>query len=108
MMPMAMVVTRNVEARYRGFLTSVMLEVAPGVYVAPDLSAGVRTRVWNVLSVWWSALRTGSVVLVWRDTKAVGNLRIQTLGEPLKEIVDADGVLLVKRHSGDTALPDAL
>ena len=96
-MPMAMVVTRNVEDRYRGFLTSVMLEIAPGVYVAPDLSPGVRTRVWDVLAAWWEALGTGSVVLVWRDTKAVGNLRIETLGEPPKEIVDADGILLVKR-----------
>ena len=97
-MPMAMAVTRNVEARYRGFLTSVMLEVAPGVYVAPDLSAGVRTRVWDVLSAWWAELGRGSIVLVWRDTKAVGNLRIKTLGEPPKEIVDADGILLVKRQ----------
>ncbi len=98
-MPMAMVVTRNVEARYRGFLASVMLEVAPGVYVAPDMSAGVRIRVWDVVSSWWSTLQTGSVVLVWRDTKAVGNLCIETLGEPPKEIVDADGVLLVRRPS---------
>lgn len=89
-MPMAIIVTRNVEARYRGFLTSVMLEVAPGVYVAPDLSAGVRARVWDVLSSWWSVLRTGSIVLVWRDTKSVGNLRIESLGEPPKEIADAD------------------
>lgn len=44
-MPMTMVVTRDVEARYRGFLTSVMLEVAPGVYIAPELSTGVRMRV---------------------------------------------------------------
>ncbi len=96
-MPMAIVVTRNVEARYRGFLTSVMLEVAPGVYVGPDLSMGVRTRVWDVLSEWWLALGNGSIVMVWRDAQAVGNLRIETLGEPPKEIVDADGVLLVKR-----------
>ena len=96
-MPMAMVVTRNVEAHYRGFLTSVMLEVALGVYVAPDMSTGVRTRVWDVLSTWWTALGTGSIVLVWRDTNAVGNLRIETLGESPKEIVDADGILLVKR-----------
>ena len=96
-MPMAMVVTRNVQSRYRGFLTSVMLEVAPGVYVASDLSAGVRTRVWDVLSAWWAVLGTGSIVLLWRDTKAVGNLHIMTLGEPPKEIVDADGVLLIKR-----------
>lgn len=96
-MPMAMVVTRNVEDRYRGFLTSVMLEVAPGTYVAPDMSAGVRTRVWGVLADWWTTLRTGSIVMVWRDVQSVGNLRIETLGEPPKEIVDADGVLLVKR-----------
>ena len=94
---MAMVVTRDVEARYRGFLTSVMLEVAPGVYVAPDMSAGVRTRVWDVVSGWWAALGRGSIVMVWRDAKAAGELRIETLGEPPKEIVDADGVLLVRR-----------
>ena len=97
-MPMTMVVTRNVEDRYRGFLTSIMLEVAPGVYVAPNLSASVRTRLWNVISSWWEALGTGSLVMIWRDAAAVGDLRIDTLGEPLKEIVDADGVLLVKRH----------
>ena len=78
-MPMAIVVTRNVEDRYRGFLASLMLEVAPGLYVAPDLSKSVRTRMWNVLSAWWTALGTGSVVLIWRDTKAVGNLRIESL-----------------------------
>ena len=97
-MPMAIIVTRNVENRYRGFLTSIMLEVAPGVYVAPDLSAGVRTRVWKVLTDWWTTLRTGSIVLIWRDAEAVGNLRIDILGEAPKEIVDADGVLLIKRR----------
>jgi CRISPR-associated protein Cas2 len=92
-----MVVTRNVEMRYRGFLTSVMLEVAPGVYVAPEMSAAVRDRVWAVLTDWWISLGRGSLTLIWRDTKAIGNLRIETLGDPPKTIVDADGVLLVKR-----------
>ena len=96
-MPLTFVVTRNVEDRYRGFLTSIMLEVAPGVYVAPDLSASVRERAWNVLSNWWETLGNGSIVIVWRDRKVVGHLRIEVLGEPPKEIVDADGVLLVKR-----------
>lgn len=96
-MPMTVVVTRDVEARYRGFLTSVMLEVAPGVYVAPDLSAAVRHRVWGVLKSWWFALGRGALVMVWRDKTASGNLRIETLGEPSKEIIDADGVLLLKR-----------
>ena len=96
-MPMTLVVTRDVEARYRGFLTSIMLEVAPGVYVAPDLSAGVRARVWAVMTSWFETLGRGAIVMVWRDTKAVGALRMEALGTPPKEIVDADGVLLVKR-----------
>lgn len=97
-MPLTMVVTRNVEARYRGFLTSLMLEVAPGVYVAPDMTKAVRTRVWYVLKDWWATLQRGSIVMVWRDIRAVGKLRLEVLGEPSKEIVDADGVLLVKRR----------
>lgn len=96
-MPLTMIVTRDVEMRYRGFLTSVMLEIAPGVYVAPEMSAAVRTRVWSVMQDWWTDLGCGSLTLVWRDTKAVGSLRMETLGEPAKTIVDADGILLVKR-----------
>lgn len=34
-MPMTVVVTRDVPDRFRGFLVSVMLEIAPGVYTAP-------------------------------------------------------------------------
>ena len=97
-MPLTVIVTRDVEARYRGFLTSVMLEIAPGVYVSPRMSAGVRQRVWSVVSDWWQALGRGALVMAWRDPKATGGLRIETLGEPPKEIVDADGVLLVKRE----------
>lgn len=96
-MPMTVVVTRDVEARYRGFLTSIMLEVAPGVYIAPDLSAGVRRQLWAVISRWYETLGRGAVVLIWRDRSRPGNLAIETLGEPPKEIVDAGGVLLVKR-----------
>lgn len=96
-MPLTIVVTRDVEMRYRGFLTSIMLEIAPGVYVAPEMSAAVRNRVWTVMTDWWSALGRGSLTMVWRDTTATGKLRIETLGEPSKEIVDADGVLLAKR-----------
>lgn len=96
-MPMTMVVTRDVEARYRGFLTSVMLEVAPGIYVAPNLSAGVRSRVWNVLEAWHETLGRGAIVMIWREPSATGALAMTMLGEPPKEIMDADGILLVKR-----------
>lgn len=98
MAALTLVVTRDVEARYRGFLTSIMLEVAPGVYVSPRMTTAVRNRVWGVISEWWLALGRGSVVMVWRDTNMPGDLRIEALGDPPKEIVDADGVLLVKRR----------
>ncbi|WP_243651995.1 type I-E CRISPR-associated endoribonuclease Cas2e [Primorskyibacter sedentarius] len=92
-----MIVTRNVEARYRGFLTSIMLEVSAGVYVAPNMTQGVRERTWAVMNDWWPALGNGSLTLIWRNPTAVGEFNIETLGEPPKEIVDADGILLVKR-----------
>lgn len=97
-MSLTVIVTRDVDARYRGFLTSVMLEISAGVYVAPDMSSGVRERVWTVLTDWWEKLQRGSLVMVWRDKTAAGHLRIEALGEPPKKIVDADGILLVKRE----------
>ncbi|MCE2522568.1 MAG: type I-E CRISPR-associated endoribonuclease Cas2 [Rhodobacteraceae bacterium] len=95
---MTMVVTRDVENRYRGFLTSVMLEIAPGVYVAPNFSKGIRRRVWNVISSWYSVLGRGAIVMVWRDGTQPGNLAIKTLGEQPKQIVNAGNILLVKRN----------
>ena len=96
-MPMTVVVTRDVEARYRGFLASAMLEVAPGVYVSPDLSAGVRERIWAVVEDWFTTLGNDAVAMIWRDSTAAGGLALRHLGDPPKDIWDADGVLLVKR-----------
>ena len=93
---MTIVVTVNVEGRYRGFLASAMLEIAPGVYTAPMMTSGIRDRIWNVLSHWYYELGQGSIVMTWRDPSAVGEQQIRTLGEAPKSIVDADGVHLVK------------
>ena len=93
---MTVVVTVNVEGRYRGFLASAMLEIAPGVYTSPQMTSGIRERVWDVVSRWYYELGQGSIVMTWRDPAAVGEQQIRTLGEAPKEIVDADGVHLVK------------
>ena len=93
---MTVVVTVNVEARYRGFLASAMLEIAPGVYTGPRMTAGIRDRVWDVLVRWYAELGSGSIVMTWRDPQAVGEQQIRTLGHPPRTIVDADGVYLVK------------
>lgn len=96
-MPLCIVVTRDVEMRYRGFLGSVMLELAPGVYSGPRMNKGVRERVWEVLSEWHGQLHTGSIVMAWRDAGAPGGLSVLTLGEPPKELVEHEGSLLVRR-----------
>ncbi len=95
---MTVVVTINVEARYRGFLSSVLLEIAPGVYTSPRMTSGIRERIWEVVTRWYAELGQGSIVMTWRDPAAVGEQRILTLGEAPKEIVEADGVHLVKYH----------
>lgn len=97
-MPMTTVVTRDVPARFRGFLASVMLEIAPGVYVAPKQTKAVRERVWKVLSEWYDASGQGALVMTWRDNNQPGQLAIQNLGDPPKKIVDLDGVLLVQHE----------
>ena len=93
---MTVVVTVNVEQRYRGFLASAMLEIAPGVYTSPNMTSGIRDRIWEVVSDWYYQLGQGSIVMTWRDPTAVSGQNIRTLGEAPKEIVDADGVYLVK------------
>ena len=95
---MTVIVTVNVEARYRGFLASAMLEIAPGVYTSPNMTGGIRERIWAVLSEWYSQLGQGSIVMTWRDPAAVSEQEVRTLGESPKKIVDADGVYLVKYH----------
>lgn len=97
-MTLTVIVTRDVEDRYRGFLASVMLEIAPGVYTSPRLTVRTRDRVWRVLSDWHGELHGGSIVMTWRDREAAGGQSIRTLGLPPRTLVDHEGVLLVKRE----------
>jgi CRISPR-associated protein Cas2 len=96
-MPMTMLVTRDVPDRYAGFLASIMPEIGPGVFVSPNLSKGVRERIWTVLSDWWDGMPGGSITLVWRDDSAAGHLGLLTLGLPPRTLADVDGALLIKR-----------
>ena len=92
-MAMTVVVTRDVADRYRGFLASLMPEVAPGVYVSPNLSPAVRNRMWTVLSQWWQTRPGGSILVVWREADAPGGLELVSLGVPVRRLADLDGVL---------------
>ena len=94
-MPMTVVVTRDVVARFRGFLSSCMLEIAPGVYTAPRMTRGVRERVWQVLTGWFFELGGGSIVMTWREAESPGGQAVLTLGIAAKELVVHDGVHMV-------------
>ncbi|GAK34684.1 type I-E CRISPR-associated endoribonuclease Cas2 [Iodidimonas nitroreducens] len=100
-MPMTVIVTRDVEPRYRGFLASIMLEIAPGVYTSPNLSKAVRERILTVLCDWHGALGRGSIVLTWHDKAALSGQSVFTLGIPPKQIIDVDGLMLVKRDKSE-------
>jgi CRISPR-associated protein Cas2 len=96
-MPMTVVVTRDVPDRFRGFLVSAMLEIAPGVYTAPTLSTAVRERIWKVMTDWYSEIGRGSIVMTWRDSKAPGRQAVLTLGTAPVRLIEYDGMMLAKR-----------
>ena len=96
-MALVVIVTRDVADRFRGFLASAMLEVAPTVYISPRMNPRVRTRTWKVLTDWHQAEPRGSVVMVWRDIEQTGGVGIATLGTPPRELVEVDGLWLTRR-----------
>lgn len=91
---MVVIVTRDVADRFRGFLASCMLEIAPGVYASPRMTAGVRERVWKVLEAWFGELGGGSVVMTWPDPAAVCGQAVRTLGLPPRTFAELDGLVV--------------
>ncbi len=96
-MAMTVVVTTDVAGRFRGFLASCMLEIAPGVYTSPRMTPAVRDRVWTVLERWYDELGGGSIVMTWRQRDLPGGQGVWVLGSPRIELVDLDGVFLGRR-----------
>ena len=95
-MPMTVVVTRDVAPRIRGFLASVAVEIAPGVYAAPRMNEGVRERVWAILLNWHRPMADGPIVMTWQDNTAVSGQGVLTIGQPPRQLVDHDGVVLAR------------
>ena len=95
---MTVVVTRNVPDRFRGFLASCMLELAPGVYTNPHMTAAVRDRVWSVCCEWAEAVPDdGGVLMTWQDKQAPSGQAVLMLGWPKKELTELNGVWLDRR-----------
>ncbi len=101
-MSMTIAVTRNVSGRFHGFLASCMLEIAPGVYVAPEMKRSVRERIWQTMVEWDQFLDADAgIVLFWRDRDAPSGLGARILGWPKKELLDHEGVWLTVRNLTD-------
>ncbi|MFI5394781.1 MAG: type I-E CRISPR-associated endoribonuclease Cas2e [Candidatus Binatia bacterium] len=101
---MTVVVTRDVAARFRGFLASCMLEIGPGVYTAPRMTRAVRERIWSVMEEWFAEVGGGSIVMTWRDPSLPGGQRLALLGSPPCELRRHNGVYLAKRRAASTEL----
>lgn len=106
-MALTLIVTRDVAARYRGFLSSVMPELAPGVYVSPNLSPAVRDRVWSVVTDWWEHAPGSSILMAYPDREAPGRLAIWTLGLPPVELDVLDGLRVAVRRRRTEVRPTA-
>jgi len=92
---MTIAVTRNTPGRFRGFLCSCMLEIAPGVYAAPRMKSAVRERVWNVMVEWAELVPSdGGVVLFWEDQTAPSGMVVRIVGYPKKELIEHEGLWL--------------
>jgi CRISPR-associated protein Cas2 len=96
-MALVLITTRDVPDRFHGFLSSVMLEVAANVFVAPRMNPSVRERVWGVVAGWHGQEPQGSLVMVWRDLNEVGGIGLAHLGTPPRELVEMDGMWITRR-----------
>ncbi len=95
---MTIVVTRNSPDRFRGFLASCMCEIAPGIYTAPRMTAGIRERVWKVLSNWYKPQPEHSILMTWADSALPGGQQVRCLGVPRQDLWSHDGVYLARRE----------
>ena len=97
-MAMTIVVTRNLPGRFGGFLASCMQIIAPGVYASPDMTDGVRERVWQVMIDWSELVPSeGGIVLFWADAGEPSGMAVRMIGWPKKELIDHEGMWLTVR-----------
>ena len=98
-MTMTIVVTRNAPGRYRGFLASCMLEIAPGIYASPKIKKAVRERIWRVMLEWHEALPDdGGIVMFWADKRAPSGMGMHVVGYPKKTLLEHEGMWLAQGY----------
>ncbi len=88
---MVLVILEKVPTGLRGELTRWMLEPKAGVFVG-SVSGMVRERLWQKLC---DESRGGSCMMIHSDNTEQG-FSIRISGEPSREVVDFEGLFLVR------------
>jgi len=81
----------NASPGLRGELSRWLFEVKAGVFVG-KLSALVRDELWKMVE---SKIKNGSALLIY-STNSEQGFTARSLGDPSRQLIDIDGVLLVK------------
>lgn len=89
---MMIIILERVPASLRGELTRWLIEPHPGVFIG-HVSAMVRDRLWTKCV---NQAKEGGVMQAW-STNNEQRFTVRTFGETRREIVDFDGLQLVRR-----------
>jgi CRISPR-associated protein Cas2 len=95
---MVLMVLEKVPASLRGELTRWLVEAHTGVFVG-HVNATVRDRLWDKCC---AAKRAGGILQVW-STNNEQRLRMRAHGETQREVVDFEGLQLVRIPAGSRA-----
>ena len=88
---MVVYILENAPEKLRGILTRWMIEVRPGIFVG-SLNAMVRDKIWEQISNY----DTKGALMVYLYNNEQG-YQIKMLGDPTRQIIDLDGLQLIKR-----------
>jgi len=83
-------VLENASPGLRGELSRWLFEVKAGVFVG-KLSALVRDELWKMVE---SKIKNGSALLIY-STNSEQGFTARSLGDPSRQLIDIDGVLLL-------------
>ena len=95
-MKYALIALSNKPRRFSGFLHSVAMEVAPGVFLSADFNRLAFERIWRALEEWHGAWPEGWIVAVVPADKPRYPPEIRTLGVPARTLVEHEGIHLLK------------
>ena len=93
---MVVMVLENVPVSLRGELTRWLIEPHAGVFVG-HVNAVVRDRLWDKCC---KAKRAGGVVQIW-STNTEQRFKMRAHGDTQREIVEFDGLQLIRLPSND-------